>query len=543
MPPKRKAAATKKAAGGKKAKVDSEAGPSDVKTAIAALKTVDKGKKRAIKVDEHCRLKSCAQVYDDFDCMLNQTNIGHNNNKYYVIQLLQYGSAYYVWTRWGRVGEPGQNALKHFPDINGAQKEYEKKFKDKTKNDWNKRNKFNPVPGKYTLIEMDLDETEEDQEETKKKLAQLDELDSGPAPVKKVGKCTLDKPTQDLVKLIFDNDMFKEQMANFELDVKKMPLGKLSKSQIAKGFEALEDIEKAINEKRTKDLPPLTSKFYTLIPHSFGRKVPPVINDEEMVRKKMDMLLVLGDIELAQSMQKDTEKAKPVKKETEEVPHPLDVNYELLKCGLTHMDKGEKEYKVIQKYLDATKCNYGFWGGSGLKILDVWEVDRDGEDKRFKVHDSIKNRRLLWHGTNVAVVAAILKSGLRIMPHSGGRVGRGIYFASENGKSAGYVGRTSKNVGIMFLNEVALGREHEIKQGNGSLTKAPSGYDSIIARGSQEPDPSKDTKLKFDGKDVIVPQGKPIQQPKWKASHFSQSEYLIYKESQNRIRYLLKLQF
>lgn len=38
----------------------------------------------------------------------------------------------------------------------------------------------------------------------------------------------------------------------------------------------------------------------------------------------------------------------------------------------------------------------------------------------------------------MAVVAAILKSGLRIMPHSGGRVGRGIYFASENEKSAGY---------------------------------------------------------------------------------------------------------
>lgn len=34
----------------------------------------------------------------------------------------------------------------------------------------------------------------------------------------------------------------------------------------------------------------------------------------------------------------------------------------------------------------------------------------------------------------VAVVAAIVKSGLRIMPHSGGRVGRGIYLASENAK-------------------------------------------------------------------------------------------------------------
>lgn len=57
---------------------------------------------------------------------------------------------------------------------------------------------------------------------------------------------------------------------------------------------------------------------------------------------------------------------------------------------------------------------------------------------RFQTHSKLGNRRLLWHGTNVAVVAAILTSGLRIMPHSGGRVGKGIYFASENSKSASY---------------------------------------------------------------------------------------------------------
>lgn len=57
---------------------------------------------------------------------------------------------------------------------------------------------------------------------------------------------------------------------------------------------------------------------------------------------------------------------------------------------------------------------------------------------RFQAHSKLDNRRLLWHGTNVAVVAAILTSGLRIMPHSGGRVGKGIYFASENSKSVCY---------------------------------------------------------------------------------------------------------
>lgn len=56
-------------------------------------------------------------------------------------------------------------------------------------------------------------------------------------------------------------------------------------------------------------------------------------------------------------------------------------------------------------------------------------------------------------------------------------------------------------------------------------------------------DPSKDVFIKLDGKKVAVPQGKPIKQPQYQDSGFYNSEYLIYKESQCRIRYLLELQF
>ena len=51
-----------------------------------------------------------------------------------------------------------------------------------------------------------------------------------------------------------------------------------------------------------------------------------------------------------------------------------------------------------------------------------------------------------------------------------------------------------------------------------------------------------DTTLEMDGKTVVVPQGKPID-TKHTGSSFWQSEYLIYKESQNKLRYLLKLKF
>lgn len=58
-------------------------------------------------------------------------------------------------------GEPGQNATKSFSDEESAIKEFKKKFHDKTKNNWDDREKFNPVPGKYTLIEVEqINETE-----------------------------------------------------------------------------------------------------------------------------------------------------------------------------------------------------------------------------------------------------------------------------------------------------------------------------------------------------------------------------------------------
>lgn len=99
-----------------------------------------------------------AQVVGDFDCMLNQTNIGQNNNKFYVIQLLQSRGQHYLWTRWGRVGEPGQNSNKQFPTLEAAEKEFCKKFRDKTRNSWEERERFVAVKGKYTLLEMDDEE-------------------------------------------------------------------------------------------------------------------------------------------------------------------------------------------------------------------------------------------------------------------------------------------------------------------------------------------------------------------------------------------------
>eukprot|EP01102_Stenamoeba_stenopodia_P009550 TRINITY_DN282_c0_g1_i1.p1 TRINITY_DN282_c0_g1~~TRINITY_DN282_c0_g1_i1.p1 ORF type:complete len:620 (-),score=233.35 TRINITY_DN282_c0_g1_i1:121-1980(-) len=470
-------------------------------------------------------------VFEDYDCMLNQTNIGQNNNKFYRIQVLQQGASYSLWTHWGRVGERGQFSNKPMGTNSAtAVSAFEKQFKSKTSNDWNKRDKFTPKSGKYTLIEMSYEDDEPS-------AGDLVALPAEPSKPKKIRKCTLDPKVKELVDLIFDHDMFKEALTAMKIDTNKMPLGKISKTQIAKGYEILEEMMQVVNGGRGSTLSELSSRFYTAIPHSFGRMVPPVINTQEKIKEKIDLLNVLGDIEIAQSLQKGKD-AKEAN--IEEIDHPADANYKLLDSDLEPLDpkQDKEEWDFIQKYADNTSA-----GWRKGKLLDVYRVNRRTEGPRFKSHDKLKNRKLLWHGTKMPVIVAILKGGLRIMPHSGGRVGAGLYFASEHSKSAGYVGTTQKNIGVMFLNEVALGEEKHITKDDCTLKAAPPGYDCVIAQGRTEPDPKEDIVFKFEGKDVVVPQGKPIQRAQYNNSNFSQTEYLVYKESQVRVRYLLKFQF
>jgi poly [ADP-ribose] polymerase 2/3/4 len=243
-----------------------------------------------------------------------------------------------------------------------------------------------------------------------------------------------------MVNLSLNEDMFKEQLKTFEIDVEKMPLGKLSQEQIKKGFQVLEKLKTALDNNEKKSvMAEISSEFYTVIPHSFGRSIPKSIDSAELLKQKVDLLNVLSDIEVAQGMKKSIEKKEESEEVAEEIENPIDLQYDELKNKIQLVDSSSEEFKILEKFYLETKNE-----DSKTKILDIFTIDREGEKERHDIHKDITHRKLLWHGTNVAVVSAILKTGLRIMPHSGGRVGKGIYFASENAKSAGYVGNPKK---------------------------------------------------------------------------------------------------
>ncbi|RXG55687.1 Poly [ADP-ribose] polymerase 3 [Armadillidium vulgare] len=153
--------------------------------------------------------------------------ITYINLYYLVIQNWKRKIEFILFTKWGRVGESGLHKCDSFAKVEDAINQFKKKFKEKTK--------------KNGQESEDEDEDEkEDEVDSKSSLLKIPK--KGELPSK------LDPRTQLMIKLIFNDDMFRDQMENMNLDVRKMPLGKLSKTQILKGLNILLELEKEIKK-------------------------------------------------------------------------------------------------------------------------------------------------------------------------------------------------------------------------------------------------------------------------------------------------------
>ncbi|RHY32653.1 hypothetical protein DYB32_002364 [Aphanomyces invadans] len=463
-------------------------------------------------------------VVGDYDVMLNQVSItaSTSKNKFYRIQLVQVAPQRWdVYSRWGRVGEDGNVKLwGPWNTLEDAERCFCKKFEDKSKNKWEDRANFVPKKGAYEIVE--LDDRDAAATDASPKVIGDDSIPSQLAP-----------PTQKLIHMIFDKDMFRNELVRMNLDPKRMPLGTLSINQIQKGVAVLDSIRDALEAGQTSTsfFQTLSAKFYQLIPHAYSRStIPPVLKTSSQVEEKYDMLSTLHDIVVAQDVEKSLGAGAPAAKNC------LDLKYAELNSNLDLVTESDTMHEVIMQYI----ANSRRIGGT-MDVQHIWAVRRNPEESSFSKFASTPNHRLLWHGTNVAVVAAILKSGLRIMPSSGGRVGKGIYLANMLEKSQSYVRSTrvdGGNIGCLFLVEAAMGTMHEIHQDDSRLTKAPAGFDSVLAKGTLHPNPDEDRIVQIDGVDVRVHVGRRVNAENVRSS-FHHDEYLVYEESQQRLRYII----
>lgn len=100
-------------------------------------------------------------------------------------------------------------------------------------------------------------------------------------------------------------------MISLNIDTKKMPLGKLSQSQIDKGYTILNKIKLALkgnSSQAVKDeIMDLSSEYYTLIPYVCNRSsTPPIINTDKMVQTYTETLDELSNLTVAATVVKDS---------------------------------------------------------------------------------------------------------------------------------------------------------------------------------------------------------------------------------------------
>lgn len=472
-------------------------------------------------VDPESGLDDVAHIYTDsnglkYNVVLALTDIQSGKNSYYKMQLLKSdnGSRFWLFRGWGRIGTSiGGKTVNEGSSLPSVIAEFNALFKEKTGNKFN--TPYAKVPGRYVPIDVDYGD------EARK----LEDDASAPS--------TLAKPIQDLIKLIFDVDMMKKTMLEFELDTEKMPLGKLSRTQLTAAYTVLNNLSEVIARDASQhDLIALTNHFYTLVPHSFGVDQPPIIHTEEVIRNKIEMIESLMEIELAYSMLTD--------KTANNEKNPIDAHYHQLNTVMEVLDKTKEEFKLLKKYVQNTHAaTHSMYE---LVIEDIFKIKRANEDKRYKPFKKLHNRKLLWHGSRLTNWVGILSHGLKIAPPeapvTGYMFGKGIYFADMVSKSANYC-FTSKqsNTGLLMLCETALGDMYECTQAT-PVTTLPNKKHSTKGIGKTFPNP-KDSHIRKDG--VEIPLGEPIETNK--VTSLLYNEFIVYDIAQVNCQYLLKMKF
>lgn len=322
---------------------------------------------------------------------------------------------FYAWTRWGRVGEAGQKALLGSGSLDDAMKNFEKKFKDKSGHRWADRAEA-PKPGKYAYIERSYDPDSDDDEAAGKAGKTGDDSDD---ELPQMADCTLEEPVRELMELIFNAKFFSNVMESLNYDANKLPLGKLGKSTITRGFQALKDLSTVLtdptsaastyNMQSGAAIEHFSNLYYSLIPHAFGRNRPPIIVNSAMLKKEVELLESLSDMKVANDIMKAHTQSGSI--------HPLDRHYQDLGMQeMTALDKSSNEFKFLVDYLHGSKGSTHYFN---YQVMEIFRIERNGEKSRFESSrfSSIKSdRRLLWHGSRCTNFGGILSRGLLIAP-------------------------------------------------------------------------------------------------------------------------------
>jgi len=409
-------------------------------------------------VDEFCKLENVSVVVneDQLSCILNMTDINNNKNRFYVLQGLKSKDCYYLFRRFGRIGDVGKCMIEPFNKEEDMIHSFKKLFKAKTRIKWSERNILSGK--KYNISNIICN--------SRKKIESTINIPS-----------KLNNSVQEFIKLISDDDLLKEIT---DFDSSSFSIGEISSEQIKNGIEILKTILIDLNSGLTNRLFKLSTDFYSQIPYKSGRQKPPIINSVACVDKMfgyVDNIIKTKDLIMTMKCRDGL--------------NPIDSFYNNLNTEIVPLKKGSRIWKILNAYI---KNSHGPTHNFTLEVCEMYEIN----NKNSREFKSTGNVQLLFHGSRLINWCSILKNGFSLDPQtygafiSGKMYGYGIYFTNSSSKSAQYCGIDNDSHGkiCLLLSEVSLGVVNKKIRADPFITKeilSNNGYDSIHGVGRMTP--------------------------------------------------------
>lgn len=315
-------------------------------------------------------------------------------------------------------------------------------------------------------------------------------------------------------------------MVEFNLDINKMPLGKVRHKQIVDAFQVLTKIQRKIeNSETTESLIESSNQFYSIIPHKACSR-DAIVGKNDLV-KKAEMLRDLNSIQFAYEF---------VYKTGESGRNILDDFYAKLNTIIEPLHGNSEQFQFIKEAFDSTKSNHN------CHVEQIFQIQRKDEENEneCELFNALKNHRLLWHGSRITNISQILAHGLKIAPSeamvTGCMLGKGMYFSDMIANSVEYCyANQSNNIGAILLCEVALGNAIKTFEPE-NIDELPNGKHSVHGVGKISPKSNKliDNAILYSGR---------LNEDSNIDTHFDYNEFVVYNDEQIKLKYLVQLKF
>jgi poly [ADP-ribose] polymerase len=444
--------------------------------------------------------------------VLQVTDIKTNRNKYYAIELHQAGGQFRVFTHYGRTDDletnpdAGQKETRYFASGSEAQANYDSIYREKT----GAAKGYKEVSLASSKIGSQKARGTASGQVDAKTMQKI----GGTGAAKKVvvKESELHPKLQEIVSYIYEEAteaLTTTVAAKITANGIETPLGVLTVGQIERGEKILAELYQHFQSKRPKqtEMERLSGEFFTTIPHRIGRTraaVQAAVIDtlaefeqkQETLQLMKDMLTVNGE---AGDVLYDAE---------------VDKKAQALKCQIGFVEPNSSTFRELADMVIRSQVK-----SKSVRVKNIFSLCRDDEWDIFA--KKIDNQRHLFHGSRIKNWVGILSRGI-LMPKivvsmgvqrtDAGWLGNGMYFGDAACTSAFYTTAGKRGTRLMAIARVALGKMKDYHKITYGLAEPPSGFDSCHG----------------------------VRRVPGTASEFEDDEYVIYKQNQQRLEYLVE---